>query len=189
MKDQISALLKNVTPGAVTITTLVVAPVLVAVLILACTSTVDPIVISASARIVTPEAVSIMTVDQRTEPLEQELLLEETKEGHASQLKRTRASYRKKNCNDQAIFEYAWTLTRSPSSKKSLQGIRVLKALTFQNPEFAGYGYLAIAQAYLRLGNYQKCRQHAHMLMQAYPKADPERNSGINSYGASVLKR
>ena len=48
-----------------------------------------------------------MTVDQRTEPLEQELLLEETKEGHASQLKRTRAAYRKKNCNDQAIFEYA----------------------------------------------------------------------------------
>ena len=120
-----------------------------------------------------------MTVDQRTEPLEQELLLEETKEGHASQLKRTRASYRKKNCNDQAIFEYAWTLTRSPSSKKSLQGIRVLKALTFQNPEFAGYGYLAIAQAYLRLGNYQKCRQHAHMLMQAYPKADPERNANL----------
>lgn len=120
-----------------------------------------------------------MTVDQRTEPLEQELLLEETKEGHASQLKRTRAAYRKKNCNDQAIFEYAWTLTRSSSSKKSLDGIRVLKALTFQNPEFAGYGYLAIAQAYLRLGNYQKCRQHAHMLMQAYPKADPERNANL----------
>jgi hypothetical protein len=112
--------------------------------------------------------------------LETQLLSEEQTEGHKAQLKRTRDAYRAKNSDDQSIFEYAWTLTRTEKNEKKVrEGIRILKALQFQNPAFGGYAYLAIAQAYLRMGDYQKCRQHAHMLMQAYPQKDPERNSNL----------
>ena len=116
----------------------------------------------------------------RPSGLEGQLLLEETQEGHRAQLKRTRAAYRSKNSSDQAIFEYAWTLTRTENDTTRMkEGVRILKALQFQNPEFTGYAYVAMAQTYLRMGDYQKCRQHAHMLMQAYPKADPERNENL----------
>ena len=123
------------------------------------------------------EKLSNMPSSQDT--LEARLLQEEFTEGHRSQLKRTKTAYRSKNSTDHAIFEYAWCLTRSSNDVQTKEGIRTLKALLFQNAEFSGYVYLAIAQAYLRLGDFQNCRRHAHMLIQAYPKSDPERNSNL----------
>jgi hypothetical protein len=112
--------------------------------------------------------------------VEATLLQEEFSEGHKAQLKRTKMAYRSKNSNDFAIFEYAWCLTRAENNEAMVKkGIRILKALQFQNAEFSGYAYLTIAQAYLRLGDFQNCRRHAHMLIQAYPKTDPERNSNL----------
>ena len=112
--------------------------------------------------------------------LEETLLREEKQEGHAAQLRRTRLAYRSKDCDDRGIFEYGWALCRSQDDPRAVEdGVRILKALQFQNAEYSGYIYLAIAQAYLRQGDYARCRQHAHMLMQAYPKSDPERNANL----------
>ena len=111
--------------------------------------------------------------------LEAQLLQEEFAEGHKLQLKRTKAAYRTKNSGDEAIFEYAWCLTRSENTDLTLKGIRILKALQFQNAVYSGHAYLAIAQAYLRLGEFKKCRRHALMLITLYPKSDPERNANL----------
>ena len=106
-------------------------------------------------------------------------------EGHKAQLKRTRAAYQSKNCDDHAIFEYGWVLTRGEGkdfeSKKEvvLEGIRILKALEQENPTFQGFILLTIANAYFRLGDLNKSRVHAQRLIQLYPKEDPERNSNL----------
>ena len=45
--------------------------------------------------------------------LEETLHAEERNEGHGAQLRRTRAAYQSKSCDDRAIFEYGWVLTRT----------------------------------------------------------------------------
>eukprot|EP00946_MAST-07B_sp_MAST-7B-sp1_P002562 g2562.t1 len=117
--------------------------------------------------------------------LEETLEVEERNEGHAAQLRRARAAYQSPSCDDRAIFEYGWVLTRADSKdyerKRAvvLEGVRVLKALEQENSAFRGFVLLAIAQAYFRLGDLNKSRVHTERLMQLYPKDDPERNANL----------
>ena len=117
--------------------------------------------------------------------LEETLREEERNEGHAAQLRRTRAAYQSKSCDDRAIFEYGWVLTRGDGADYAarravvLEGVRVLKALEQQNGSFRGYVLLAIAHAYFRLGDLAKSRVHAQRLIQLFPKDDPERKANL----------
>ena len=111
--------------------------------------------------------------------LEENLLLEEEEEGHEEQLLRCKTAYDAEGAGPSAIFEYGWVLCRSKDEGEVREGIKLLKALSYEVKKTRGHSLLAIAQAYRSLGEYQLARKHAHMLIKSYPKADPERNENL----------
>ena len=122
------------------------------------------------------------------------MLEEELEDGHAAQLRRCRTNYRGENSDALSIFEYGWVLTRGSAEEERetvRDGIRILKALQFQEPSLCGYIYIAIARAHYRLGEYQKARQHAQILIQTFPKSDGRspRQNGDCLFWPPILRK
>ena len=111
--------------------------------------------------------------------LEEDLLLEEEEEGNEEQFVRVQAAYQAERAGPTAIFEYAWVLTRSEKDEDVREGIRTLKALQYEVKSTRGHALLTIAKAYRRLGELSNARKHAHILIQSYPRTDPERNENL----------
>ena len=79
--------------------------------------------------------------------LEENLLLEEEEEGHEEQLLRCKTAYDAEGAGPSAIFEYGWVLCRSNDEKNVREGIKLLKALSYEVKKTRGHSLLAIAQA------------------------------------------